>query len=55
MSIIIEHEYQKKHPKRNESFITSKDLEYKSKVIINDSTSKAMYPFHPQNVSPHFP
>lgn len=45
MSIIIEHEYQKKHPKRNESFITSKDLEYKSKVIINDSTSKAMYSF----------
>ena len=47
MSIKIEREFIKNHyPRRNNStIITNKDILYKSKVIINDSTSKAMYSF----------
>ena len=47
MSIKIEREIIKGYhfPRNNSNIITNKDLLYKSKVIINNSTSKAMYSF----------
>ena len=46
MSIKIEREIIKDYNKKNYSTILSnEDLLYKFKVIINDSTSKAMYSF----------
>ena len=46
MSIKIEREIIKKcYPRNYSDIITNDDLLYKSKVIINDSTAKAMYSF----------
>ena len=45
MSIKIEREIIKYYPKNYSTILNNEDLIYKSKVIINDSTSKAMYSF----------
>ena len=46
MSIKIEREFEKmKIPNKKANIISYRDLEYRTKVIINDSTSKAMYSF----------
>ena len=46
MSIKIEREIIKKcYPRNYSEILTNEDLLYKSKVIINESTAKAMYSF----------